>query len=547
MLQSGGQMPKSVHPHGGPLQIVPAIRSLLVAIVMLGWWLGPAHTHASLLTADPADGAVVAAAPASLRLTFNEPVTPLRLALVPPDGAVSGLNRFSLRNGTIAIEAPADLGEGTHVLTWRVVSQDGHPVGGAVIFSIGAPGPVPDFEDTGDPSLRMAIWIGRLAFYGGLFFGAGGAFALAWLARGGEAAATIAFAASCLGAAAAIASVGLQGLDAMGAPLSHIANVAHWRTGLATSFGTTASVALFALLSALLASASKGAFSRLMGALALGGVGIALAVSGHASAADPQWLMRPAVFVHGVGVAFWIGSLAPLALALHRRDHGAPQALARFAAAIPWVLGAILAAGIVLAIVQAGTTEALAATAYGNILVAKLALVAALLAMAAFNRWRLTTSARHGDPAATRRLTRVIAMETVLVLIILALAAGWRFTPPPRALAIAAAQPVSIHIHDEAAMADLVVTPGRAGPVEASIVIMSGDFGPLDASEVTLHLWPDTPGIDLISRSAYRPGDGTWRVDDLVLPVPGRWNARIVMRMDDPNSVSLSGQILIRP
>ncbi|WP_445500229.1 hypothetical protein [Microvirga sp. G4-2] len=38
--------------------------------------------------------------------------------------------------------------------------------------------------------------------------------------------------------------------------------------------------------------------------IGLGGTGLALALSGHASAAPPQWLTRPSVFVHGMAAAF---------------------------------------------------------------------------------------------------------------------------------------------------------------------------------------------------------------------------------------------------
>jgi copper transport protein len=42
--------------------------------------------------------------------------------------------------------------------------------------------------------------------------------------------------------------------------------------------------------------------------MALLGVGFALALSGHASNAAPQWLTRPSVFVHVVCVTFWVGT-----------------------------------------------------------------------------------------------------------------------------------------------------------------------------------------------------------------------------------------------
>ena len=51
--------------------------------------------------------------------------------------------------------------------------------------------------------------------------------------------------------------------------------------------------------------------ARALGSVAFVGVGLSLATSGHAATAPPEWLTRPALFVHGVGVAFWLGALVP--------------------------------------------------------------------------------------------------------------------------------------------------------------------------------------------------------------------------------------------
>ncbi|TIW34358.1 MAG: copper resistance protein CopC, partial [Mesorhizobium sp.] len=112
--------------------------------------------------------------------------------------------------------------------------------------------------------------------------------------------------------------------------------------------------------------------------------------------------------------------------------------------------------------------------------------------------------------------------------------------------AIAAAQPVSIHIHTLKAMADLSITPGHSGPVAASMVIMSGDFGPLDAKAVTLVLSKPDSGIEPIKRPATKPGDGTWRVDNLIIPVPGRWTARLDILVSDFEVVKIEAPIDIR-
>ena len=51
-------------------------------------------------------------------------------------------------------------------------------------------------------------------------------------------------------------------------------------------------------------------------------VGLALSLSGHATTAEPTSLTQPSVFLHGVCVAFWIGSLVPLFAAVHASVRG---------------------------------------------------------------------------------------------------------------------------------------------------------------------------------------------------------------------------------
>lgn len=95
-----------------------------------------AFAHAALTGTSPKDGDVVQSAPSRLSLSFSEPVSPLALNLIKPDGTTIALEDFVLRDRTVDIETPQDLGAGTHVLTWRVVSEDGHPVGGSVTISM---------------------------------------------------------------------------------------------------------------------------------------------------------------------------------------------------------------------------------------------------------------------------------------------------------------------------------------------------------------------------------------------------------------------------
>lgn len=511
----------------------------------------PALAHASLISAEPADGSVLAAVPERFSLSFNEPVGPLVLRLVSPDGSQQPLQATE-KGDTLLIEPPAGFAasrpSGTYVLSWRVISTDGHPVGGSVVFSIGKPsaGGAPPVAEAVDWPLRGAIWLARLSLYCGLFFGVGGAFFGAWIAGGRAPACRFTGSMLWLGLLAAVVSVGLQGLDALALPLARIGEDNAWRAGFQTSYGTEAALAALALLAGACALKWR-AYGRAFSLAGLCGCGLALAASGHAASADPQWLMRPAVLLHGVAVAFWVGSLAPLAALLLSSDEEAVPALRRFSRAIPYLLALLLAAGIALALVQMDRTpSAFLSTAYGRVLLAKLVLVAALLLLAAWNRWRLTGPVVAGAPQAGNRLRRAILMEIVLVSAILGVVALWRFTPPPRALIAASAAPVSVHLHGEKAMAEISIRPGHVGRVEVEISVLSGDFGVLVPKEVSLDFSKPEAGIEPFTRKAHLAGD-VWRIDGLQLALPGRWKLEADLLVSDFDLVRLSGEIDIRP
>lgn len=537
-----------------------AIRTLLLLVLLLGLapaWSAAAAAHAAITGSHPADGAVLDEAPAQLRLEFNEAVAPLVLRLVSPDGSAVALDRYRVAGSTVVIEAP-DIGPGSHVLSWRVASEDGHPVGGSVLFSIGAPsaGAARGGPAQVDRLVPPSIWLAKLAIYCGIVVGIGGVCFGAFVAPLPQGARLASVTTLTVALAALPLSVGLQGLDALAAPFGDLATAAVWQAGLGTAYGTTAIVAAGAMAAALLGVfCRRAAVARGLAIAALLGGGAALAASGHASAAAPQLLMRPAVFLHVVGVTLWIGALPPLGLILRRGREDAGAALRSFSRLIPFVLLPLVASGILLAVVQVAHPAALWNTAYGKVLLAKLALLLGLFALAAINRWRLTSPAQEpaqepaqaGAPAARRRLVRAIAVEIVLAAIILGVVATWRFTPPPRALADAAPPSIAVHLHTSRAMAHLVLVPAGVGPVTASITLMDSDLRPLAAQEVTLVLANPAAGIEPIRRPATTTGDGAWRVDGVIIPVAGRWSVRLDVLVSDFEQVRLEGSFEVAP
>jgi copper transport protein len=498
-----------------------------------------ASAHASLVKAEPADGAVLLRAPAALVLTFNEPISPLVMRLVGPDGAPIALGKIDAENATITIAAPSALAAGSYVLSWRVVSADGHPVGGAVLFSIGAPSAKLDIGDA-DARVRALLWFAKLVLYVGLFVGIGGAFFRAWIADRSARATKPTVAALLVGLAASVMAIGLQGLDALALPLAGLRDPLAWQTGAATAFGPTVLVAALALISGAgsIAARSRGLACGLSLA-ALLGAGLALALSGHASTAAPQLVNRTAVFVHGICVAFWIGALLPLYAGL-RGSPDAGRVLARFSRAIPIPLLLLIASGSWLAVVQLGRVDALwTTTSYGEVLACKLVVVAVLLGLAAVNRYRLVPKFEHSS----RPLALSLAFELAVALLILGLVALWRFTPPPRTLATDA--PISLHLHGDKAMAQIEIAWDAPQRAHADVLVLDGSFQPLTVKEVTLVFANPAAGIEPIRRTAAAAADGWWRIDELKVPLAGRWNLRVELLVSDFDKLTVEDAVTL--
>ena len=96
----GGVAPAAEEEVG--VRVAAFLIALLTALVQAS----AAFAHASLVRAEPADGALVAEPPAALRLTFNEPVTPLVMRLIAPDGTAT-TPAATAENTTVTVKPPA--------------------------------------------------------------------------------------------------------------------------------------------------------------------------------------------------------------------------------------------------------------------------------------------------------------------------------------------------------------------------------------------------------------------------------------------------------
>lgn len=99
----------------------------------------PALAHAALLKSDPKPGSTVAAGIRAIRLEFSEEVVPdlCHVAIVDATGHTTDLRLSSDPNDVRVIVAPVnELGPGVYRVNWHAVSSDGHPVAGKFGFAV---------------------------------------------------------------------------------------------------------------------------------------------------------------------------------------------------------------------------------------------------------------------------------------------------------------------------------------------------------------------------------------------------------------------------
>lgn len=186
-----------------------------------------------------------------------------------------------------------------------------------------------------------------------------------------------------------------------------------------------------------------------------------------------------------------------------------------------------------LAAVQVGHPAALVATDDGRVLLAKLALIAALLGLAGWNRFRLTG---REDRAALRRC---IAAEVALSLLVIATLALWRFTPPPRGLLPPSEAVVTLAPGD--LRARLVVSPARVGPVTARVEDLRLAGEALAPRSMVPQFAKPAYGLGPFAREVGAGPAG------FLLPLNGIWVVRLRVTIGDFRAEELRDLVEIAP
>jgi copper transport protein len=407
----------------------PALWLGALGTALVGLLLGPtlASAHAYIVRTSPGMGAVLAHPPTTVRLWFDEPVTPaVRNPLVVRDA-----RRQQVDRGDAAID-PDDATElvchlrrllpGVYTVSWRVISADTHVVHGAFTFRVGhgaaPPAPAPAEAsgvgafDSSAPLPSLLRWIsllGAITGVGGLLFqrltipsnsrdmAARGA---AWDILGRRARAT---ALSGLAVLLLVAGPALlvQAADAADVALRAAvdptilgATLVHSRWGLAWLVRVGLALLLVAAVGMGGRTARHGA-TLLVAALLL----LTFSVAGHAAGYGNPVQEGVAIgfdWVHLVGAAAWLGGLAVLAVGLRPALHAVASderrpflgaLIPRFSRIAVASVLALLATGIYVTWLRLPGWGAFVATVYGQTLLVKLLLSLPLLALGGVNFW----------------------------------------------------------------------------------------------------------------------------------------------------------------
>ena len=526
------------------------LAGLLAAI--LGVLLAsPASAHAELVSSTPANGAQLDQAPATVQMRFTEAVNliPGGIRLVDAKGATVRTSEPAAAGHTVTWRMPGDLSEGSYVVSWRVVSSDGHPVAGAFSFGVGAPA----LAVAGNsPTAPLPVVVVRLAGYLAFALFAGVVAFVLWCSPESRTHPTLQrlVRAGLLGGAlATMCGLLVQGPYMAGVGMSRLLDAALLRETLTTPFGSAMAVRLV-LYAGLAALAWRlpmitGGYRRWLMPAGIVGLSVAIAGAGH-GAASGRPLELGIDALHALTAGIWVGGL--VALAVLGRDVG-PLALRRFST---------LAMGSVLVLVVTGTLNSLAQvkdpldlllTRYGLILLLKLALVALAIAGAAVSRRRLREG---GVPLVSVRY------EAGVTAGVLAVTAMLSMTAPPSQLVVptsdttagrstsatgpAASSVVDMSLGDQGRATLKVSRPGTSGS-QLQVFLTDAQGQPLDSGGVDLKV--SNPSRDLAPIPVpMKQGNGAWSAD-YRFPLPGVWKATLTVQTPDHTGVVTAGDITI--
>ncbi|MDQ2749454.1 MAG: copper resistance protein CopC/CopD [Actinomycetota bacterium] len=508
----------------------------------------PASAHAFLTDSNPADGAVLGAAPATLRLQFSESVViaATRIDVVDSDGhhyrptalrlVHTGEGRSNEEPAQVVGDLPT-LARSAYRVSWETLSSDDlHRTSGLFVFGVNEQVTAAPFhEATPRPEEAGLRWLLLLCLASSF----GGALALRLYRRGGGADASVAARRarriSVAGAASGMlvaAGLLVDQLISSRSPVEGLLTSsygARWalrEVGFAALLGAawllrpsvprrTASAIVFGL----------GAVCACVGSALLGHAGAGQSLSPTRVLADSAHLGAAATWSGLLIVALLVllpqlrrGADAAVSARAVLRGFGVPAA---GCVCVMVVTGVYLASGVV------GSVDAVLLTFYGRVLMIKVAVFAVVGVLGLVNTRRLHAAVPRAAPR------RTVFAEAVLAVVILGLAAVLISGQPAREPQLVATPAVVAVPVVDSQVADLqeslAIRPNRPGRNVVLVdVFDTRRPAPAPIRRVLVTI-VGLDGRDGAPVAADRLADGQWSVA-VALDSPGRTRVRIAVQ-----------------
>lgn len=511
-----------------------AAAALVAALNLFG--AGPASAHAALESSDPGDGAQLDTAPEAVTLVFTEPVSADLggVRVYASDGDRVDVGESRTDGSVVAIDLQPELADGAYVVTYRIVSDDGHPVQGGLVFSVGDVAADPSllgrfFDDGDDRVWEITAAVFRFLAYGGALLAAGGAVFLAFVHDGGperDRLRRLVRAGAVVAAIGMLAALPLQATLATGQGLGAISGSGVFGEVLADGVGVATVLGLLGLV--LLVVGDQHRVPVAIGAALAAG---SFALSGHTRSTDNELLAVGAAMAHTLAAAAWFGGLVLLAFTLAGRrdeaDHASSAGMVgRFSLLATVSVIAVGLAGAVLSWSEVRALSAVTSTTYGWTLLAKVAIVLVVGLIGAHNRFRVVPAIQRSPsaPRAWSLLRRSLRFEALALVVAIALTAVLVNVTPARTEAgIGGIFNETVPL-DDIGSVNVVVDPNQAGRNAVHLYFYDEDGRAADLTDdVSVSLSLPAGDIGPIVREPFRAGPNHFQIDGDELVTGGRW------------------------
>jgi copper transport protein len=484
---------------------VRASLGLMASVLFALLIAGGAQAHAVLVGANPPANSRIDAAPAEMRLFFNEPLEATFSSVAVVDAAerdyVASVQLDATERALVAAMNP--MPDGLYKVRWQTLSQsDGHPRSGLYLLAINTTLPAAELtSDDGLAPLDVAL---RWVLYAGLAAGLGVplfAWRTGWLGRGP-------LVASLATTAAALAALNLfiwtarsTGLSVPALAATRVGGLALWRIG----------ALVVAAGGAYLWHQHHARRGPLLVAVACGAAILLTAMQSHAVSR----IAIAADAIHLAGASIWLGGVAPFALDARRmEDARLAHVLRRFSPMAMESVAVVILTGIFAGNDRLPSPEYLGDGMYGRALLGKLLLIVPLVLLGALHRFVLLP--RLGQRRAI--LHRTLLYETAGMAIVLVLASILAAMQPP----LDEPQPHRIRFTED----DLRVTieidpwPVRAG-YQQMLVTIDADH------ELDLRVYADLLGPDGITTIEAHDEPQGWHFGGALFDQAGTWQVTL--------------------